>query len=152
MKTNGTTRKILLRKESGDATIITAILTVIITLFVFIIAIYAYTFWQQRLQRVYDIEIIAHRYLMEMELTDFSDQEKINDIYNNLTDELAACGVTEIDYGGSSESPVADGAKITLHIKGKINIKSLTVSGFTAVTVGDRDYDIDIEKSGTAMY
>ena len=115
MKTNGITRKILLRKESGDATIITAILTVIITLFVFIIAIYAYTFWQQRLQRVYDIEIIAHRYLMEMELTDFSDQEKINDIYNNLTEELAACGVTEIDYGGSSESPVADGAKITAY-------------------------------------
>lgn len=144
---------LLFAKRSGDATLITGIFTVIITLLVFIIAIYSFALWQGRMMKIYDIELVAHRYLMQMEITDFSNMAEINSIYDNLTAELTEYGVTGIDYEGSTDCTVTNGEKIVLHIKGRVSLKNLSLgNSLTVINITDRQFEIDIEKQGTAMY
>jgi len=144
---------LLFYKNRGDASLITGMISVILTLLVFIIAIYSYTLWQSRLQKKYNIELTAHKYLISMELADFSDQAVIDDIYTQLEDELQAMGLYDIDCSGSTQSPVQNGEKIYLKIYGKIKLKDIQPgAGLSSYITVEKDFEINIEKSGTAMY
>lgn len=144
---------LLFYKSRGGASLITGMFSVILTLLVLIIAIYSYTLWQSRLQTKYNLELTAHKYLMAMELADFSDQSVIDGIYAQMDSELGGMGLYDIGYSGSTVSPIQNGEKIELKITGKIRLKDIQPgSGLSVYSMSFREFEINIEKSGTAMY
>ena len=130
-------------------------LAAILTLFVIVTAVFTYAMWQAQLERTYEIDLIIHKYLVEMETTDFSSQAAISSIYSQLRTELEEHHITNISFAGSTQNPVETGRKITLHVTGEIDLSHVempTGGGIAGAVLGKETHVLDLVKSGTAMY
>lgn len=143
------------RKRKGDSAVVGGMIVTMLTLIIIITAVFAYASWQSQLEKNYEIDLVLHKYLVEMESIDFSDQSAIDDLYNRLEAELVQHHVTGINFEGSTRSPVDTGEKITLRLRGSMEISYVSMpqdGGLaSAFTIKDNVH-VDITKGGTAMY
>lgn len=145
----------MFRKKKGDSAVVSGMIVTILTLMVIITAVFAYTSWQTQLEHTYEIDLVMHKYLAEMESADFSDQSTINALYASLEAELEQHHVSGIRFTGSTLTPVSSGEKITLHMTGNMDIYYVTMpenGGLTDAFRTAKTINLDITKSGTAMY
>ena len=141
-------KKIASSKTKGDSTYVATMISifVLVGLFAALFLSFAQISSQNKIERTY------RQYLLVMEtqgcLTASAKAQLIAD--------LTALGLTNIDLTGTSETPVAYGGTITLHIEGdlvKDAIKEGTATGGGKTLVkGQEVIHIDITKTGTALY
>ena len=143
------------RKRKGDSSVVGGMIVTMLTLLVIVTAVFAYASWQSQLEKRYEIDLVLHKYLVEMESIDFSDENIIDDFYDRLKEELEQHQLTDIDFGGSTSAYVETGEEIKLRLTAKMEIKYISMpqnGGLAgAFTVTDV-ISIDVTKVGTAMY
>ena len=145
----------MFQKKKGDASTVGGMIATCFTLFVVFTAVYAYAAWQAQLEQSYEIDLVMHKYLVEMETIDFSSQTAINQTYNSLKTELQQHGVSGISFSGSTQAPVEPGEKISLHVTGTVHVSYVDMpagAGLAGASMAGTNMTIDITKNGTAMY
>lgn len=154
IKKRGAVMELIFDKKEGSAAIVESMFATLLTVMVVITLVISYAAWQTQLERNYEIDLVMHKYLMEMEMADYSDQMAINGIFDALENELEEKhNMTGISFSGSSVTPVNSGAKITLHVTGSMTQALVEMPGGLAGSILKRQtVTVDITKTGTAMY
>lgn len=135
--------KIRNKKIDGDSTFISSLVCIfwIIIIFVALLNIYG------EAVRLSEVERIHRRYLLAMEREGYLSAANVT----QLTAELDAAGVVNIDLTGTSLSPVGYGGTVYLVIEGDLIVDTtVVVSGSPATQEGARHFEKT--KSGTALY
>lgn len=136
--------KILLKKKGRGASTFAASIICIFFMSVLFISLF-FNFSKLIMQN--GVERTYRKYLLRMEREGCLTSSDLS----ALNAELSALGLSDIDLSGTSLSPVGYGNEVHLHIKGNLQVDSV---GFSAdVFTGKKEtIDIDIDKTGTALY
>lgn len=141
-------KKLFDKKTKGDSTYVATMISIFVLVGLF--AALFYTFAQISTQN--KIERTYRQYLLVME----TQGQLTSSAKAQLIADLTALGMENIDLTGTSESPVAYGGTVTLHISGDLSVdrvKTGTASGGGNTLVKGREViHIDITKTGTALY
>lgn len=143
----------LARKKKGDSAVVGGMAATFLTLAVIFTAIFTYASWQTQLEQRYEIDLVMHKYLTELET--ISRQADIDTVFGKLKAELEEHGMSGISFEDSSTTLKEPGSRIILHITGTMPVSSVTVpddAGPAGAVTTTNDIRIDITKTGTAMY
>lgn len=94
------------------------------------------------------VSIIAREYLLKMETVGYLNSTDEAELYKDL-EEL---GVKNISIQGTTRSKVGYGKKITLSIKGEMEITNYTIENMFKITNTPKVIPINELKSSTAKY
>jgi len=137
------THKLKEKKTNGDSTYVATMISifVLVGLFAALFFSFAQISAQNKIERCY------RQYLLVMEtqgcLTASAKAQLLTD--------LTALGLENIDLTGTTETEVAYGGTVTLHISGDLRVDKVKESGGSLVK-GREVVHIDITKTGTALH
>ncbi len=141
--------KKLISKHEGDIGIGSMII-MILTIFISIILIMAYTSWHTKLAVKDSIILTVSSYLKSVETAGYLTAEQ----QQELKAELQEFGLENISFEGSSLVPVAYGNRVYLHVTGRLHLQttpSLVITDQIQFTQ-DSYMDVDITRKGTSFY
>lgn len=132
------------KKTAGDSTYMATMISifVLVGLFAALFFSFAQISTQNQIERTY------RQYLLVMEtqgcLTSSAKAQLIAD--------LTALGLTNIDLTGTTESEVAYGGTVTLHIEGDLTVERIRSDGTGSLVKGQEVVHVDVTKTGTALH
>ena len=94
------------------------------------------------------VDLVAREYLLRMETQGYLNSTDESELYRDLE----SLGVKNISIVGTTRSKVGYGKKITLSIKGQLEITSYTVADIFKITKTPKLADINVNKSSTAKH
>lgn len=93
-------------------------------------------------------DLVAREYLLRMETQGYLNSTDESELYKDLSD----LGMKNISITGTTRSKVGYGKKITLSIKGQLEISNYTVTDIFKITKTSQLANININKSSTAKH
>lgn len=94
------------------------------------------------------VEIVAREYILKMETVGYLNSSDEADLYKDLE----KLGVKNISIEGTTRSKIGYGKKITLSIKGQMEVTSYNVQNMFKITNTPKLVEISEQKSSTAKY
>lgn len=137
---------VLLKKRRGGNVI--DFIPILMTLFVVTIMIVILTSWVVNIENKNNIDLIARKYLLQMETEGYLTEEGKQSMLNELVENK----MTNISLFGTSMSQVGYGNTIELHLKGSLEIYNFRWVDLFSVYKDSGNIEINKYLTSTAKY
>lgn len=122
-------------KKKGDSTLITSMIAICFLAVMLMFQAY----YVQDVDVALNLQLLGRRYISAMETTGYL----TSGFKTSLKTDLEAIGADNIDFTGTSMSPVAYGQDVFLHVTGKIKVNGITgYEGFQFVREKEREFTL----------
>lgn len=135
----------MMKKDQGS---IGHFLPMVVTAVFFCCLIMVCIFFSEAMLRINQIDLAARRYLLKMETKGYLDEA----MERALSEELAALGVGNLDFSGSTRADAGYGREICLILKGEVRLWRVEVSGFTQFIFSRFTVPLSIRKISVAKH